>query len=208
VRNFLGRLKQDSNGGAAIEMAIIFPLIILTIMGCVELLAQLYSRSAIQIFVNNAARQSIVASGNMATIEATLRERIEKLPGTPGGDNIKIKICQQDGCAARAVVQSEFNDRDNNGECRTTSTVEGEEEVWRDFNRNGIPELAGVIVTGNSLGGPKAPVIFDVTVKSRLLFAGFALGRVLPSGGDYMTFKVSAVGTNEDFPDKEVECPA
>ncbi len=201
-QNLLSRLRSEDNGVAAIEFALIFPLLMLTIFGCAELVCQLYLRSNMHMVIRQAARDSIVGTANMEAIESKLRRQLEILPGVYKGTQLVISICQQSGCGARTVMVSELTgDTDNDGVCDPG-------EKYTDKNRNGIPEKAGTLVTGNSLGGPNDPVIFEVKAKARFFFGSLSFLGKIPAAKQIVNFTVSAVGTNEDFKQDEQDCPS
>jgi Flp pilus assembly pilin Flp len=195
--------RADDRGVAAIELAILLPVILLALFGCAEVLMQTYTRSNIHMLLRQAARDSIVVSADMEKLESSLRSSIEKLPGVYGGNDLVIKICQEKGCSTAPVTVDEYVDVDGSNTCNAPGGIS---EKWTDKNRNGIKEKAGILVTGNTLGGPGDPVIFQVRAKARYFFGAFSFlgknGQVEP----FQYFSISAVGANEDFNLPEIYC--
>jgi Flp pilus assembly pilin Flp len=204
IRKISKKLKGDESGVAAIEFAMMFPLVFAALFGCVEILNQIYTRSNVQMMVGDAARDSIVGKGNLATIEDRLRKNLEILPGLfPGGD-LNIEICREKGCTAPLIAKKELTkDINANGVC---DSADGDK--WQDLNRNGIMEAAGDVVAGNSLGGPGEPIVFDVKVKARYFFSVLTTLGAKSTDSQVLDYSVKAVGTNEDFVVPELACPS
>jgi Flp pilus assembly protein TadG len=196
------KIIRNEDGVAAIELALIMPVMFLSIFGCAELLVQTYTRSNMQMLVSKAARESIVGKGKIADIESRLRSKIEILPGVFKDNDLKISICQKDGCGATTATVAEYVD---NGD-KVCNAPGGVAEQWHDYNRNGIPELAGTVVTGNALGGPNEPIIFEVKAKARFIFGSLSFLGALPKARQIQYFTVTAVGANEDFEIEPVSC--
>lgn len=184
---------KDDRGVAAIELAILLPVMMMVIFGTAELLCQIYMRSNMHMLVRQAARDSIVGTANLATIETRLRNKLEMLPGIKKGSELVISICQQSGCAARTASVSELTgDTNSNAVCDPG-------ETYTDYNRNGIAERAGASIIGNSLGGPNEPVIFEVSAQANYFFGSLSFMGKYTEQSQIQNFKMSAVGTNEDF---------
>jgi Flp pilus assembly pilin Flp len=195
----LQALKDDS-GVAAIEFAILLPVMMLAIFGTAEILCQIYLRSNMHMMVRQAARDSIVGSADLATIEVKLRKKLEILPGLEKGAGLIISVCQQDGCGARTVNVSELT-----GDINANSICDSG-ETFTDYNRNGVAEKAGALVTGNSLGGPNDPVIFEVKGQAKYFFGSLSFLGKIAEASQIQKFTVSAVGTNEDFNSPIITC--
>jgi Flp pilus assembly protein TadG len=195
----LQALKDDS-GVAAIELALLLPVMMFVIFGTAELLCQIYIRSNMHMMVRQAARDSIVGSADLATIESALRQKLEILPGLKKGAELDISVCQQDGCGERTAIVSELTgDTNANNVCDTG-------ETFTDYNRNGVAEKAGTVVTGNSLGGPNDPVIFEVKGEAKYFFGSLSFLGKIGEASQIQSFTVSAVGTNEDFDSPVITC--
>jgi Flp pilus assembly pilin Flp len=195
----ISELTGNEKGVAAIEFALIFPVIMLAVFGTAELLTQVYMRSNIHMLLRQATRDSIVASADMQVLEYKLRTKIEKLPGLHTGGELDIKICQEKGCSTAPVTVAEYTDLDASNTCNAP-------EKWQDKNRNGVKEKAGILVTGNTLGGPGEPVIFEVKAKARYFFGSLSFLGEKGVADQIQHFTVSAVGTNEDFDIPIVDC--
>jgi Flp pilus assembly protein TadG len=197
-------LRTDERGVAAIEFAMMFPLLFAALFGCAEILNQVYTRSNVQMLVNDAARDSIVGSGTLSSIEDSLRTKLEILPGLyPGGD-LDISICREKGCDAPLTAVKELT-KDLNGN-NVCDSADGDK--WQDMNRNGIMDAAGAVVAGNSLGGPGDPVVFEVQVKARYFFSVLTTLGDKDTESEILSYSVRSLGTNEDFVVPELGCPA
>lgn len=191
---------KDDRGVAAIELAFLLPVMMMVIFGTAELLCQIYMRSNMHMLVRQAARDSIVGTADLTTIETKLRSKLEKLPGIKKGAALVISICQQSGCAARTASVSELTG-DTNG-----NAVCDPGETYTDFNRNDIAEKAGASITGNSLGGPNEPVLFEVSAQASYFFGSLSFMGKYAEESQIQNFKMSAIGTNEDFSSSEKTC--
>jgi Flp pilus assembly protein TadG len=191
--DLVAQTLKDDRGVAAIELAILLPVIMMVIFGTAELLCQIYMRSNMHMLVRQAARDSIVGSADLDTIETKLRDALEGLPGIKRGSELVISICQQSGCAARTASVSELTgDTNSNAVCDSG-------ETYTDYNRNGVAEKAGAAITGNSLGGPNDPVLFEVFAQAQYFFGSLSfMGKYLEES-QIQNFRMTAVGTNEDF---------
>jgi Flp pilus assembly protein TadG len=199
-QRWLQALHNDS-GVAAVELAIILPVMMLVIFGTAELACQIYVRGNMHLVVRQAARDSIVGTANLEAIEKNLRKKIEILPGIEKGAGLAISICQQEGCDAGTAKVSELTgDTNSNGVCDTG-------ENFTDFNRNGIAEKAGAVVTGNSLGGPNDPVVFEVSGRVRYFFGSLSMLGEIKEANQVHNFSVRSVGTNEEFESPVIACP-
>jgi Flp pilus assembly protein TadG len=191
---------KDDRGVAAIEFALLLPVMMFVIFGTAELLCQIYMRSNMHLLVRQAARDSIVGSADLATIEDALRKKLEILPGLEKGAGLVISICQQAGCAARTATVSELTgDTNANGVCDTG-------ETFTDYNRNGVAEKAGAVINGNSLGGPNDLVIFDVKGQAKYFFGSLSFLGAISEDNQVQKFNISAVGINESFDSPVITC--
>jgi Flp pilus assembly pilin Flp len=196
----LHTVVKDEKGVAALEFALIFPVIMIAIFGSAELLMQIYIRSNIHLFTRQAARDSIVGAARLSIIEDTLRRKIETLPGLKKGQDLEILICQQDGCNTRISAISELTgDINNNDLCDAG-------ETYTDFNRNGLPEKIGASISGNSLGGPNDPVIIQVETEANFFFGSLTFLGEVAQAAQVQKFNVRAIGTNEDFASPVITC--
>jgi Flp pilus assembly pilin Flp len=204
IRHHLQQLRNNESGVAAIEFAIMFPLMFAALFGCVELLNQIYTRSNVQMMVSDAARDSIVGKGTLTSIESKLRSNLEILPGLKPGGDLDISICREKGCNSPLVAVKELTiDVNGNGNC---DTADGDK--WKDMNRNEVLDAAGTIVAGNSLGGPTDPVVFEVKVKARYFFSVLTTLGEKSTDSQILNYSVRALGTNEDFVVPDLACPS
>lgn len=172
------KLLPDRRGTAALEFALVFPVAILLMLGCIELSLMMLVDASLEIGIRAASRTgSITALGSGDEREAAVKQIVQYWVArwVPGSSNITLKT----------LVYPALNNADS--------------PVWVDDNNNGLcdqgegtcPAQGGVqLIPGMGVTG--SLVAYDVTV-TRPGFSGvFKL-----IGIDTLTFNRQAIVLNE-----------
>lgn len=176
---------REEQGVAAIEFAMLSPVMILLLMGAIESAHFVMVKSALDGAVATAARES-VAQLNLTEDErdAKMRNRITALmsgyrPAPDRTVTIETTVYRKIGDSS----PEPFEDLNRNG-------VWDSSEPYVDRNRNGTRDLAAP-VTGK-MGGVGDVVGYSVTYPTAPYFAMLA-----PIFGDWMDLKTSTISRNE-----------
>ncbi|MDT0508606.1 TadE/TadG family type IV pilus assembly protein [Novosphingobium sp. MMS21-SN21R] len=140
-----------------IEFALIAPMFLLLIVGCLDLGQMVYAVGVLDGVVEKAARDSSLETGDTAAADAKVQEVILKV--LPGADVSSTRRSYFDFSDIERPER--WNDANNDGACS-----EGENYV--DENNNGDWD-SDVGSTGN--GGANDVVMYTVTVRYDPIFA-------------------------------------
>lgn len=184
-RRFLS-LRRDRRGIAAVEFAILAPVMILLIAGSIEAGHLFMVRNTLEGAVSQAAREA------MANLELDEEVRDEMLRARIGEIMGAYRTADHRELAIETVVYRDFgsaypeafDDLNGNG-------VHDEGEPFEDRNRNGRHDPATPVA--GKLGGPGDVVAYTATFPARLYF-GF-LGDIFVRDG--FTLTASTVMRNE-----------
>ncbi|MBB4612403.1 TadE/TadG family type IV pilus assembly protein [Novosphingobium taihuense] len=151
------QLARDSQGVTTIEFAMVMPVFLLALVGCLDLGQMVYAIGVLDGAVEKAARDSTLETGNTANADAAVTSAVEKiLPGA------RISSTRKSYFDFAHVSRGEpLNDTNGDGLC---STGEG----YTDENGNGSwdDDLGR---TGN--GGANDVIVYTVNVRYDPVFA-------------------------------------
>lgn len=151
------RLLADPAGVTVIEFALVAPMFLLLIVGCLDLGQMVYAVGVLDGAVEKAARESTLETGDTTAADAQVEDVILKV--LPGADVSSTRRSYFDFSDIERPER--WNDANNDGACS-----EGENYV--DENNNGDWD-SDVGSTGN--GGANDVVMYTVTVRYDPIFA-------------------------------------
>ncbi len=187
----LASLRRDVRGIAAVEFGLVAPVFIVMLLGLFDVSHQIYTTSAMQGALQNAARDSALERGlsNPQVLDAEVTERIRMI-SPKAAVNFKRTNYQN----FEDVNQPEnFTDTDGDGICNNN-------EPFDDVNNNGIYDTD----RGRSgTGGARDAVLYTVNVNyDRLLPLSGFIG--LP---DQINMSASTVLRNQPFTEQGTRRP-
>lgn len=151
------QLVRDRNGVTTVEFAMVMPVFLLALVGCLDLGQMVYAIGVLDGAVEKAARDSTLETGNTANADAAVTSAVGKI--LPGARISSTRKSYFD--FAHANKGEPLNDTNGDGLC---STGEG----YTDENGNGSwdDDLGR---TGN--GGANDVIVYTVTVRYDPVFA-------------------------------------
>lgn len=192
LRARLGRLRRDRHGVAAIEFAMISPVLLVLTFGSIEIAHMLNVQVTLDGAVAEAARQAAVRLNDSeddrdAVMRRYITHYMSAHPMAAGGQvTISTTVYRTFGSS----YPEGYTDSNENGRYDGPSPgVAG--EPFQDRNRNGVRDLA-VPVTGK-LGGPGDVVSYTAEYPSALYFDFFTV----ITGSTGFTLKATTVLRNE-----------
>lgn len=148
----LRRIVRQTDGAAAVEFALIAPMLIAVIMGMFDIGFSLYANVTLQGAVQQAARKSTVESGqaNWSLMDNAVRKQVRSVvPQATVTFNRKSYAN-----FTKAGLPEDFTDVNGNGRCDAG-------EPFEDANGNGTwDEDRGA----NGMGGARDAVLYTVTI--------------------------------------------
>lgn len=185
------RKFSDQSGIAAVEFGLVAPVFIVMVLGLFDVSHQIYTTSAMQGAVQNAARDSALESGlsNPAALDAEVVERIRMI-----SPKAHVTFKRTNYKNFEDVNQPEnFTDTNNDGFCNNG-------EPFDDVNGNGTYDLD----RGRSgTGGARDAVLYTVDVSyDRLLPMAGLIGM-----GEEITASASTVLRNQPFNEQSNRTP-
>ncbi|MCC6940189.1 MAG: pilus assembly protein [Novosphingobium sp.] len=152
------QLVRQRDGAAAVEFALIAPMLIMVLMGMFDLGFNVYINATLQGAVQQAARKSTVESalGSNALIDRAVEKQIKRL--VPSAE---VKPARKAYSNFSSVgLPEDFTDVNANGTCNAG-------EPFEDANGNGIWDHDR---GANGMGGARDAVLYTVTVEYKRLF--------------------------------------
>lgn len=155
TRLFPRRLARDSRGIAALEFAILAPVLIMMIMGLMDIAYRAYVQAALEGAIQKAGRDSSIEAADTATIDTRLRNSVKAVV-----PKASFEITRKSYSTFGNMTAERFDDANRNG-------VYDRGECFYDTNGNGIwdadPGIAGQ-------GGASDVTVYSVTVSYTRLF--------------------------------------
>ena len=179
------RLARDASGVAAIEFAMIAPVLLALIMGIFDIGQMAYAKSVLHGAVQEAARSASLESGNTTAADARVRTAV--LPVLPKATFVSERSSYFD--FADVGRPEGWNDANDNDTCDNS-------ESFTDENGNGEWD-ADIGQSGN--GGANDVVVYTVTVQYVPVFG--IPGTTNRFGS--RTLSASAIAKNQPFADQD-----
>ncbi len=154
----LRRVSRDSDGAAALEFAMMAPLLFLMMFGTLEMAQAFYIRGVLMGAVNAAGRNSTLQTGsaNQVALDASVTKFIKA--AAPAA---VLTFTRKNYASFGSVGQPEdFTDTNGNG-------VRNSGECFTDMNGNATWDSD---MGQNGLGGANDVVLYTVSVKYTQLF--------------------------------------
>lgn len=159
MRNFLSTLKQEKQGVAAVEFALVVPTFLILLMGGFEVGYTLYIQSVLNGEVQKAARDSSLETGGTSAtqtaVDTILRNTLLALNNSA---TITIKRNTYQNFTKAEARQPE--DANGNGVCELG-------ETWYDRNYSGSYDDDGGV---DGQGGAKDVVVYEAFVSYPRIF--------------------------------------
>lgn len=156
--HLLRRLRQRNEGAAAVEFALIAPMLIMVIMGMFDVGYTLYANVTLQGAVQQAARKATVESGQStwSLMDNAVRRQVGLV--VPNANVTFNRKAYSN--FSNVGMPEDFTDVNGNGQCNAG-------EPFEDANGNGIWDQDR---GANGLGGARDAVLYTVTVTYRRPF--------------------------------------
>jgi len=148
----LHALRQDRRGAAAIEFAIVAPVLIISLMGVFDLGYNMYTDTLLQGAVQKAARDSTIegANGEAAVLDGSVTAMVHHI-----APQATLQFDRSAYSSFDDVRQPEdFNDVDGDGTCNNN-------EPFEDANGNGVWDADRGTA---GFGGARDAVLYTVTI--------------------------------------------
>lgn len=151
------RLFRDRAGVATVEFAMVMPVFLLALVGCLDLGQMVYAIGVLDGAVEKAARDSTLETGNTTTADAAVTSAVEEI--LPGAQITSTRKSYFD--FAHAKKGEPLDDANGDGLCSPG-------ESYTDENgSNSYDDDLGV--AGN--GGANDVIVYTVTVKYDPVFS-------------------------------------
>lgn len=185
LANRASALDRDIEGAAAVEFALVAPVLLAMLMGIFDIGQMAYGKSVLNGAVQEAARSASLETGDTSTADARVKSAV--LPVLPGATFTTERSSYFDfSDIGRA---EKWNDSNGDGTCN-------DDETFTDENHSGDwDEDVGV----NGKGGSGDVVIYTVTVEYDPVFG--IPGTTNSHGKRRMT--ASAVAKNQPFANQD-----
>lgn len=156
--HLLRRLRQQNEGAAAVEFALIAPMLIMVIMGMFDVGYTLYANVTLQGAVQQAARKATVESGQStwSLMDNAVRRQVGLV--VPNANVTFNRKAYSN--FSNVGMPEDFTDVNGNGQCNAG-------EPFEDANGNGIWDQDR---GANGMGGARDAVLYTVTVTYRRPF--------------------------------------
>lgn len=158
ARHRLGRMREECQGAAAVEFALISPVMVLVLMGLFDMGYTLYAGVMLQGALQEAARNSTVegAAQALTTIDSTVENQVLRV--VPNADLVFTRKSYSN--FSDVGLAEDYTDTNGNGACDAG-------EPYEDANGNGAwDQDRGT----NGLGGARDAVLYTVTMTYRRPF--------------------------------------
>ncbi|MGV3510826.1 MAG: TadE/TadG family type IV pilus assembly protein [Novosphingobium sp.] len=180
-------LSSDRAGVTTLEFAIVMPIFLMMLIGCLDLGQMVYAVGVLDGAVEKAARDSTLETGDTSAADAKVETAIR--PVLPGA--IVSSTRQSYFDFAHASKGEILNDANGDGEC--TPASEGvEAETFTDENNNGTYDK-DLGQTGN--GGANDVIVYTVTVRYDPVFKV----PLIPLDWSRRTISSTAVKRNQPY---------
>lgn len=156
--HLLRHLRQQNEGAAAVEFALIAPMLIMVIMGMFDVGYTLYANVTLQGAVQQAARKATVESGQStwSLMDNAVRRQVGLV--VPNANVTFNRKAYSN--FSNVGMPEDFTDVNGNGQCNAG-------EPFEDANGNGIWDQDR---GANGMGGARDAVLYTVTVTYRRPF--------------------------------------
>ncbi|OYX63634.1 MAG: hypothetical protein B7Y89_04050 [Novosphingobium sp. 32-60-15] len=156
--HLLRQLRQQNEGAAAVEFALIAPMLIMVIMGMFDVGYTLYANVTLQGAVQQAARKATVESGQStwSLMDNAVRRQVGLV--VPNANVTFNRKAYSN--FSNVGMPEDFTDVNGNGQCNAG-------EPFEDANGNGIWDQDR---GANGMGGARDAVLYTVTVTYRRPF--------------------------------------
>ncbi|WP_137864777.1 MULTISPECIES: TadE/TadG family type IV pilus assembly protein [unclassified Sphingomonas] len=155
ARAMLRRLCRDDRGIAAVEFAILAPVLLVLIMGLMDIAYNAYAQAALEGAMQKAGRDSGIEAANTSTIDENLKAKVRVVI-----PNATFLITRKSYSSFGTAAPERFDDANNNGQYDSG-------ECFYDVNGNRVWDRDPGI-TGQ--GGASDVTLYTVTVSYNRLF--------------------------------------
>jgi Flp pilus assembly protein TadG len=190
MRRVLVLLRRSDAGVAAVEFALIAPVLLMTIMGLFDLSYNMYTASMLNGAVQKAARDSSIESADAATLDGFVTNAVHAI-----SPYATVIFTRESYTSFSEVSQPEdFTDVDGDGVCNNS-------EPFEDANGNGTWDTD----RGSAgMGSARDAVLYKVTVTYPRAFPIAALAGI---PADFTT-QVKTVLRNQPYGLQDQSAPA
>jgi Flp pilus assembly pilin Flp len=187
---FFRRLRNNERGSAAIEFAIIAPVMGLILLGGFDIAHSLYMRAVLQGVLQKAARDSALETSNqdlqLQLIDSKIKAQVTLIANN-GTIDIKRRYYRTFSEVAAAKAE-DWNDGNANGRCDAG-------ESFTDTNRNGGWDADG----GNDgQGGARDSTLYTVSITYPRFFPIYRM----IGGSDQTKVSAATVLRNQPYADQ------
>lgn len=177
-------LKRDSTGVAAVEFALIAPVLLLAVFGMFDVGHNMYTSSMLEGAVQQAARKSTIegAAARTADLDAIVAKSVHAI-----SPDATLQFKRTAYVSFSEVGRpEEFTDIDGDDACNNG-------EPFEDANGNGQWDADRGIL---GHGGARDAVLYSVTISYPRLFP---IARLIPGQTDTFTMSTETVLRNQPF---------
>ena len=188
-------LRDDQNGVAAVEFALIAPVFCAMLLGTMDLGHSLYMQSVLQGSVQEAARDSSLQTGTLATNQATIDDMVTKQVKNLQS-NMDVTITRRSYYTyteASAARPEDFTDTS-----ASPDNICNNSEPYVDANDNGVWDKDGAV---DGQGGARDKAVYTVTLKyDRLL----PISSFVPGLSSQVELTASTVLANQPYGEQQI----
>ena len=191
-RRFLRVFARNQKGAAAVEFAIVAPVMGLVLLGAFDVGHTLYMRSVLQGILQKAARDATLESGLNVDTQGVLDNKVTvQVKALANNATIAFSRKYYRSFTNAAAAKFEpYTDTNGNGTCNAG-------EPYQDNNNNSVWDATG----GNSgAGGAKDAVLYTVTVTYPRMFPLYKM----IGGSNTTVLTASTVLRNQPYGDQAV----
>lgn len=174
-------LMRDQRGAAAVEFAVVAPVMLMTIYGMFDMGHAQYTRALLEGAVEKASRSATIEGVTVTSIDARVSALVRQI--APGAILTFKRTTYTD--FSDIARPEDFDDINKDGTCN-------DDEPYEDANGNGSYDLDR---GKNGNGGARDAILYQVTVRyKRILPIGRLIGQ-----SDTVTMNATTVLRNQPF---------
>ncbi len=182
IRSALHRISPDRRGAAAVEFALVTPVLLMMVFGIFDIGHNMYTNSMLQGAIQQAARKATIEGSDEAAQDELVTRAVHSI-----SPYATLEFARTAYTNFSDVSRPEdFTDMDSDGTCNNG-------EAFEDTNANGTWDPDRGIV---GQGSARDAVLYTVTINYRRLFP---VAQFIPGQTDDFTLKAQTVLRNQPF---------
>lgn len=176
------RISPDQRGAAAVEFALVAPVLLMLVFGIFDVGHNMYTSSMLQGSIQQAARRATIQGSDDATLDALVTQAVHSV-----SPYATLEFSRTAYTNFSDISRPEdFTDIDSDGTCNNG-------EAYEDTNGNGTWDVDRGV---EGQGSARDAVLYRVTTTYRRLFP---VAQFIPGQTDDFTLETQTVLRNQPF---------